>query len=157
MILKLYFWTNPSCPWHADLPLSYAYGGWVGANCMQWQWNRALVGVCFAGVQRLQQQRQEPPEMLYLTWMGMAAKIQQRNEVVNRQCVELQAKLSADGIRSCIFKVLRFLWAGWHHGEIVNGYAPFSQPILIRFSAQKWVDWTALSGWVCSVFATLTA
>ena len=28
----------------------------------------------------------------------MAAKIQQRNEVVNRQCVELQAKLSADGI-----------------------------------------------------------
>ena len=34
----------------------------------------------------------------------MAAKIQQRNEVVNRQCVELQAKLSVDGIRSCIFK-----------------------------------------------------
>ena len=36
---------------------------------------QSLVGVCFAGVQRLQQQRQEPPEMLYLTWMGMAAKI----------------------------------------------------------------------------------
>ena len=30
---------------------------------------QSLVGVCFAGVQRLQQQRQEPPEMLYLTWM----------------------------------------------------------------------------------------
>lgn len=65
---------------------------------------QSLVGVCFAGVQKLQAQRQEPPEMLYLTWMGMAAKIQQRNEVVNRQCVELQAKLSADGIRSCILK-----------------------------------------------------
>ena len=50
---------------------------------------QSLVGVCFAGVQKLQTQRQEPPEMLYLTWMGMAAKIQQRNEVVNRQCVEL--------------------------------------------------------------------
>lgn len=65
---------------------------------------QSLVGVCFAGVQRLQQQRQEPPEMTYLTWMGMAAKIQQRNEVLNRQCVELQAKLSADGVRSSILK-----------------------------------------------------
>ena len=65
---------------------------------------QSLVGVCFAGVQKLQTQRQEPPEMLYLKWMGMAAKIQQRNEVVNRQCVELQAKLSADGIRSSILK-----------------------------------------------------
>lgn len=43
---------------------------------------QSLVGVCFAGVQRLQQQ-QTPPEMLYLTWMGMAAKIQQRNEIMN--------------------------------------------------------------------------
>lgn len=65
---------------------------------------QSLVGVCFAGVQRLQQQRQEPPEMTYLTWMGMAAKIQQRNEVLNRQCVELQARLNADGVRSSILK-----------------------------------------------------
>lgn len=65
---------------------------------------QSLVGVCFAGVQKLVEQRQEPPEMLYLTWMGMAAKIQQRNEVVNRQCAELQAKLSADGFRSCVLK-----------------------------------------------------
>lgn len=54
-------------------------------------------------------QNQEPrtqnlDEVQYLTWMGMAAKIQQRNEVVNRQCVELQAKLSADGLRSCVLK-----------------------------------------------------
>lgn len=46
---------------------------------------QSLVGICFAGVQKLVNQQQEPPEMLYLTWMGMAAKIQQRNEVVNRQ------------------------------------------------------------------------
>ena len=65
---------------------------------------QSLVGVCFAGVQRLQQQRLDSPEMLYLTWMGMTAKIQQRNEVVNRQCVELQAKLSAAGFRSYIMK-----------------------------------------------------
>lgn len=65
---------------------------------------QSLLGVCFAGVQKLVNQRQEPPEMLYLTWMGMAAKIQQRNEVVNRQCVELQAKLAANGFKSSVLK-----------------------------------------------------
>lgn len=65
---------------------------------------QSLVGVCFAGVQKLQTQRQEPPEMLYLTWMGMAAKIQQRNETVNRQCVELQNRLAKDGLRSFLMK-----------------------------------------------------
>lgn len=64
----------------------------------------SLVGVCFVGVQKLVEQRQELPEMLYFTWIGMAAKIQQRNEVVNRQCVELQKRLSADGFRSYIMK-----------------------------------------------------
>lgn len=65
---------------------------------------QCLVGVCFAGVLKLVAQQQEPPEMQYLTWMGLAAKIQQRNEVVNRQCAELQAKLAADGFKSCVLK-----------------------------------------------------
>ena len=65
---------------------------------------QSLVGVCFAGVQLLQQQRQEPPEMLYLTWMGMAAKVQQRNEVVSKQCVEVYEMLKADGLDNCILK-----------------------------------------------------
>lgn len=59
---------------------------------------QSLVGVCFAGVQKLQAQRQEPPEMLYITWMGIAAKIQQRNEVVTAQCKELLGKMASDGI-----------------------------------------------------------
>ena len=65
---------------------------------------QSLVGICFAGVQRLQGQQQCPPEQLYLQWMGMAAKIQQRNETLNRQCAELQAKLSDCGMRSSILK-----------------------------------------------------
>ena len=72
---------------------------------------QSLVGICFAGVQRLQAQRQAPNswgspegEMLYLQLMGMAAKIQQRNEVLNRRCAELQAKLSDCGMRSAILK-----------------------------------------------------
>ena len=69
---------------------------------------QSLVGISFAGIQRVVQYENiyhcGMPELLYFTWMGMAAKIQQRNEVVNRQCVELQEKLSADGFRSYIMK-----------------------------------------------------
>lgn len=65
---------------------------------------QSLVGICFAGVQRLQGQKQSPPEMLYLQWMGMAAKIQQRNETLNRQCAELQKRLSTDGLKFCVVK-----------------------------------------------------
>lgn len=65
---------------------------------------QSLVGICFAGVQRLKVQVQTPEEILYLTWLGLAAKIQQRNEVLNRQCVDLQKRLSADGVQSAILK-----------------------------------------------------
>lgn len=62
---------------------------------------QSLVGICFAGVQKASPQPSPEgkgekslpsggdleevyiPEMLYLTWMGMAAKIQQRNEFMN--------------------------------------------------------------------------
>lgn len=64
---------------------------------------QSLVGVCFAGVQRLPEE-ERPPKMLYLTWMGMAVKIQQRNEVVNLQCVELQKRLATDGLKTTILK-----------------------------------------------------
>ena len=71
---------------------------------------QSIVGVCFAALQQLGADADEGfarigmSEMQYLTWMGMAAKIQQKNEVVNQKCVELQAKLSADGISSSILK-----------------------------------------------------
>lgn len=71
---------------------------------------QSLVGVCFAALQRLGADADEGfarigmSEMLYLTWMGMTAKIQQKNQTVDEQCAELQAKLSADGMRSSILK-----------------------------------------------------
>lgn len=65
---------------------------------------QSLVGVCFAGVQKLQQLSLRPPKSLHLKWMGMAAKILQKNEIINRQCLELQERLAADGFRSCVLK-----------------------------------------------------
>lgn len=71
---------------------------------------QSLIGVCFASLQKLGADADEGfarigmSEMLYLTWMGIAAKIQQKNELVNQQCAELQTILSADGYRSYIMK-----------------------------------------------------
>ena len=65
---------------------------------------QSLVGVCFAAVKKLQKQEQCPPEGLYLQWLGMAAKIQQRNDTVNGRCIDLHKTLCDDGIRYCILK-----------------------------------------------------
>lgn len=75
----------------------------VWINLFELAKKQSLVGVCFVGLQRLQMP-QKPPVKLYLEWMAMAAKIQQRNETLNKQCAELQAKLSVNGFRSCILK-----------------------------------------------------
>lgn len=103
---------------------------------------QSLVGVCFAGVQKLVNQRQEPPEMLYLTWMGMAAKIQQRNEVLNWQCVELQAKLSGDGVRSCVLKGQGVATLYKSVGSDVSGVSKVSDLSALRQSGDidVWVD-----------------
>lgn len=63
---------------------------------------QSLIGICFFGVQRLQ--AQAPPEMLYLTWMGMAAKIQQRNEELRKIGEELISELQGYGMKVCILK-----------------------------------------------------
>lgn len=65
---------------------------------------QSLLGICFAGVQRLQSQQQCPPVEVYDRWMGMSATIQMRNKAVDRQCVELQGILSEAGMRSSILK-----------------------------------------------------
>lgn len=53
---------------------------------------QSLVGICFSGVQHLCNSEVSDycgmPEMLYLTWMGMAAKIQQKNEQMNARTAD---------------------------------------------------------------------
>lgn len=75
---------------------------------------QSLVGICFSGVHRLSEQSCEVSDVhvalgelnktLYLNWLGVAAKIQQRNDIMNRQCVELQKRLREDGIDSYVLK-----------------------------------------------------
>lgn len=71
---------------------------------------QSLVGICFVGLQQLGADadagfvRIGMSEKLYFSWMVMAAQIQQRNEVVNRHCVEVQQMFKEKGVRSCIIK-----------------------------------------------------
>lgn len=65
---------------------------------------QSLVGICFAGVQRLPSKNQAPPEMLHLKWMGMAAKIQQRNEVHNARQPEVLRNFRDNGFPCSVLK-----------------------------------------------------
>ena len=71
---------------------------------------QALLGVCFVGLQNLGADAHGGyehigiPKDVYFQWLGMAVQIQQRNEILNQQCVELQKRLSVDGFSSSILK-----------------------------------------------------
>lgn len=71
---------------------------------------QSLVGVCFVGLQRLGADSDDGfarigmSGELYFNWMGMAAQINLKNEIVNEQCAQLQKRLAADGLRSSILK-----------------------------------------------------
>ncbi len=83
---------------------------------------QSLVGICFAGVQKASPQPSPEgkgekslpsggdleeayiPEMLYFTWMGMAAKIQQRNEFMNVKTKEALTFFREKGCPSQVLK-----------------------------------------------------
>ena len=74
---------------------------------------QSLVGVCFAGVHRLQEQQQASTstssaqaEMLYLRWLGMAAKIQQMSEEHRRVLKVVSEFLNKKGYRAVFMKGL---------------------------------------------------
>lgn len=88
---------------------------------------QSLIGICFSALQRLGANADDGfvkigmSEITYFTWLGMAAQIQQRNEQVNRQCVELQERLLADGFRNYIMK-------GQSNAALYGGLSMLRQP-----------------------------
>ncbi len=64
---------------------------------------QSLIGICFYGIQRLPEE-QRPEEDLYYKWMGIAAKIQQRNEFLNKECVRLQSHFMEAGFNTIVLK-----------------------------------------------------
>lgn len=67
--------------------------------------NQAVIGIAFYGVQQLPKEQKETlPMRLKMQWLGIAAQIQKRNEVMNRCTKKLQKLLTEDGIRSSVLK-----------------------------------------------------
>ena len=69
---------------------------------------QSLVGICFAGVQRLNSLYpsllSQLPEVLYLQWMGMAAKIQQKNEGVTKDVASVREHFQQQGMDMVLLK-----------------------------------------------------
>ena len=66
---------------------------------------QALAGICFCGVQQLpMEQVMYLPKQLMMQWFALAEGIRQRNELMNRRCVEIQGILTSDGFRNFIMK-----------------------------------------------------
>lgn len=71
---------------------------------------QSLVGACFCGIHQLGADSDEGyinigmSEDLYFDWMGTAAQINTKNELVNRQCVEVQQMIENAGFRTFIMK-----------------------------------------------------
>lgn len=64
---------------------------------------QTLLGVCFAGVQRLPRE-QVPPITVLAQWLHDAERIRRSNAQLNRQCGEVCRSLEHDGLRSVILK-----------------------------------------------------
>ena len=65
---------------------------------------QAVVGVWCSAVRRLKHEGLIPPMGIYMQWLAVTTNTQQRNEVMNRRCEELQRLLDDSGFRCCILK-----------------------------------------------------
>lgn len=74
---------------------------------------QAMVAIAFRGVSKLREAIAGGDgfgggigidEMTYLKWLGLTAKVAQRNRQVSEACVELVGQLAHDGLKSCILK-----------------------------------------------------
>lgn len=116
---------------------------------------QSLVGVCFVGLQNLGADADDGfekigmSEVLYLDWMGMAAQINMKNELMNQQCVELQKRLEAEGFKSSILKgqAVAMLYGeelrGFRQSGDIDIYVGCGREKAIEFarSIQGDVDW----------------
>ena len=74
---------------------------------------QALTAIAFVGVTKLKDASSSADdfgssigmdEVTYLKWLGLTAKVAQRNKEVSTACVELVKQYAHDGIATCILK-----------------------------------------------------
>ena len=62
---------------------------------------QSVLGICFKVVKEM---ADSVPQPLYMKWLAMAAKIQQRNEEMNRKCAELYEAIRREGFGCAVLK-----------------------------------------------------
>ena len=116
---------------------------------------QSLVGVCFVGLHALGADPDEGyaqigmSEDRFFNWMGLAAQINMKNDLVNEQCVELQKRLAAEGFRSSILKgqAVAMLYGeelrGFRQSGDIDIYVDCGREKAIEYarSIQGEVDW----------------
>ena len=67
---------------------------------------QALVGVCFHGIQRLEEQKQliYIPASLKMQWIASLLQLQPKNKTIEVLCKELSESIGKDGYESCLLK-----------------------------------------------------
>lgn len=91
---------------------------------------QSLLGICFAGVKKLQKKNMCPPRHLYLQWMSTASKIQERNENMNDAVRKAYTLITESGIDCCVMK-------GQSHGRYYGNLALLRQSGDIDILADK--------------------
>ena len=66
--------------------------------------SQAILGICFAGVKRLQKTEYCVPVSVFMQWLAMAAKIQQRNGDMDQKTAEVWALLNKAGLECAVLK-----------------------------------------------------
>lgn len=89
-----------------DIPFIPSSQDWVQIYTLAKE--QALLGICFAGVQKIYEQNPEAlsnlPKSIKMQWFALATNIQNRNKIINNQCATLQKDLLTQGLNSCILK-----------------------------------------------------
>ena len=64
---------------------------------------QTLVGIAFAGIERLPQE-QRPPKGVLLQWYKMSTLIKSKNAELDKKCAIVSAKFKSEGFNNCILK-----------------------------------------------------
>ena len=66
--------------------------------------SQAILGICFVGVKQTKEIQTGIPKSLFMQWLAMAAKIQQRNEDMDKKTAEVWALLNNAGLDCAVLK-----------------------------------------------------
>lgn len=74
---------------------------------------QALTAIAFRGISHLREEKASGDdfggnvgidEMTYLKWLGLTAKVAQRNKELNEECAKVCAEMAHDGLQCCVLK-----------------------------------------------------